>query len=247
MEDFDKKDINEVFDIIRDFISKNPYIKKYGNFEFFIQKAIPAKKYFYSSPKSVEELEGGDEKAKFDYVLRTSQNEHPDIIIVWGNKVLGIECKSLATTTVKFQNLRILPCRKDLDYNSSVPCGYHYCKTKMRGLNKTKIRTFYAFVLYDRDDNDKALSLMLVDGNYINNDYELHLGHKNTKETGFGSYGDGLIRHRKMYIFPHPLTDTGFRGKTILISPAKLSSRKLVQKLIKVDKKHKKHEFFAYV
>lgn len=85
---------------------------------------------------------------------------------------------------------------------------------------------------------------MFVDGNYINNDYELHKSHKNTRETGFGSYGDGMIRNRKMYVFPHPLTDPDIRGKTVIISPTKFVGRKVIRTVERVDKNKVKHLFY---
>ncbi len=62
------------------------------------------------------------------------------------------------------------------------------------------------------------LSLLLVDGNYINRDYGLHQEHRNISRGGFGSYGDGRIRERKMYIFPNPLTDEDLLGSVSLIA-----------------------------
>ncbi len=42
--------------------------------------------------------------------------------------------------------------------------------------------------------------------------------HRNISRGGFGSYGDGRIRERKMYIFPNPLTDGDLVGSVSLIT-----------------------------
>ncbi len=244
MEEIKEISILKIFDTIKIFISNNPYISKFGDFEVLLQKAIPSKKYLYSSPQKVEEIDKGIDKAEYEYTLRASQNEHPDVVVKSGKFLLGIECKTLATTQEKMDNYNALPCRKDLDYNSSVPCGFHYCKSKKPDLNKQKIRTYYAFAIYDREDDNKILSFMFVDGNYINNDYNLHKDHKNIKETGFGSYGDGFIRHRKMYVFPHPLTDEDVKGKTVIITSERFNNRKLIRKVKRIDKKKKSFIFY---
>lgn len=68
------------------------------------------------------------------------------------------------------------------------------------------------------EDESRVLSLLLVDGDYINRDYRLHCEHRNVSRGGFGSYGDGRIRERKMYIFPNPLTDGDLVGTASLIT-----------------------------
>ncbi|MBM4429990.1 MAG: hypothetical protein FJ026_06510 [Chloroflexi bacterium] len=85
-------------------------------------------------------------------------------------------------------------------------------------LRGQQLRLFYALGLYGEiEDESRVLSFLLVDGNYVNRDYRLHEEHLNVSRGGFGSYGDGRIRERKMYIFPNPLTDEDLVGSVSLI------------------------------
>lgn len=47
--------------------------------------------------------------------------------------------------------------------------------------------------------------LVIVDGDFINSDYALVEQHRTDYEP-CGSYGDGRIRHRRMYHFPNPMS-----------------------------------------
>jgi len=61
-------------------------------------------------------------------------------------------------------------------------------------------------------------------------DHDVADKHINIAIKEFGSYGDGFIRNRKMYVFPHPveIDPTGL-GKCRLIVPAtwRLTHRRL--------------------
>jgi len=55
----------------------------------------------------------------------------------------------------------------------------------------------------------------------INADHELADEHLNVAVHGFGSFADGFIRNRKMYVFPHPITiDDDGLGRNRLIVPS---------------------------
>ncbi|MDZ4678868.1 MAG: hypothetical protein SH848_11375 [Saprospiraceae bacterium] len=58
-------------------------------------------------------------------------------------------------------------------------------------------------------DNNSAniVSLIIIDGDFLNYDFDLHKESKysNYTEYNHGSYGEGSIRHRKMYTYPNPL------------------------------------------
>lgn len=51
------------------------------------------------------------------------------------------------------------------------------------------------------------VTLILLDGDFLNYDFELHKASKysNYTEYNHGPYEEGSIRHRKMYTYPNPL------------------------------------------
>ncbi len=54
----------------------------------------------------------------------------------------------------------------------------------------------------------------------INADHALAESHANEAIHGFGSYGDGFIRNRKMYVFPHLFSiDSDAIGRCRLVVP----------------------------
>ena len=110
------------------------------------------------------------------------RNSYPDFRIVKATD--GYEIKGLA-----------YPGRDaSFDSNSQVPTGFH---------NGRKI--YYVFGRYPKDpDGNKypVLDLVICDGDFLNADHEYV--HKNKSVKGFGSYGDIMIRDRKMYVVPTP-------------------------------------------
>jgi len=120
------------------------------------------------------------------------RNSYPDFWVgddVHG-PVEGYEIKSLA-----FANGR--PARKDYDSNSTIPSG-----------RKEGRDVFLVFFLYTGSGADPrpVHSLCIAHGDLINADHDVAAAHVNEGIEGFGSYGDGFIRDRKMYRFPHPFT-----------------------------------------
>ena len=98
----------------------------------------------------------------------------------------------------------------DYDCNSRVPSGHHNGRT-----------VFYVFGRYPKPE-DKAeypvLDLVLCHGDFLNADREYV--HENKSFRGFGSYGDLLVRDRKMYVAPTPFALTeGTAGTATLITP----------------------------
>jgi hypothetical protein len=110
------------------------------------------------------------------------RNSYPDFRIV--SAAEGYEVKGLA-----------YPGREaDYDCNSQVPCGHH---------NGREI--FYLFGRYPATPDGNSypvIDLVLCHGSFLNatDDYT----HKNKSFRGFGSYGDILVRDRKMYVAPTP-------------------------------------------
>lgn len=91
---------------------------------------------------------------------------------------------------------------------------------------------FLAFFLYTGSGADErpVHSISLAHGDLINCAHALADEHLNVAVREFGSFADGFIRNRKMYVFPHPITvDPDGLGVNRLIVPAawKLSDRRL--------------------
>ena len=110
------------------------------------------------------------------------RNTYPDFRIVPVTE--GYEVKGLA-----------YPGRvTDFDSNSQVPTGYHNGRS-----------IYYVFGRYPAkpDSNEYPVTdLVLCHGDFLNADHEYR--HENKSFRGFGSYGDILVRDRKMYVVPTP-------------------------------------------
>lgn len=137
----------------------------------------------------------------------SGRNTYPDFCLVEYTE--GYEIKGLAW-----------PGReRDYDSNSQVPTGYH---------NGRQI--FYVFGRYpadlspyeDQGNGRKqypVVDLVICHGDFLNADHEYI--HKNRSVKGFGTYGDIMIRDRKMYVAPTPFALTeGTTGLMTLIVPA---------------------------
>lgn len=110
------------------------------------------------------------------------RNSYPDFRLVHSPD--GFELKGLA-----------YPGRDaSYDCNSQVPRGEHNGRA-----------VYYVFGRYPKDPDGNRyplLDLVICHGSFLNaeNSYE----HKNKSFRGFGSYGDILVRDRKMYVAPTP-------------------------------------------
>jgi hypothetical protein len=128
-----------------------------------------------------------------------ARNSYPDFKMV--AHTIGFEIKGLQYPG------RVLT----FDCNSQVPIGFH---------NGREI--IYVFGRYPSDPQNPnqypVLDLILCHGDFLNADHEYV--HKNKSIKGFGSYGDIMIRDRKMYVAPTPfaLTD-GTEAQITLIIP----------------------------
>lgn len=128
------------------------------------------------------------------------RNTYPDFSLVAFTE--GYEVKGLA-----------YPGRDaTYDANSQVPTGFH---------NGREI--FYVFGRYPKKpdgDTYPVLDLVICHGDFLNADHSYV--HKNRNVKGFGSYGDIMIRDRKMYVVPTPfrLIDGAAHHHTLIL-PAK--------------------------
>ncbi len=126
------------------------------------------------------------------------RNSYPDFRMV--NYAEGYEVKGLA-----------YPGREtSYDSNSQVPAGRHNGRT-----------IFYVFGCYpEKPDGNTypVLDIVICHGDFLNVDHEYI--HQNKSIRGFGSYGDILIRDRKMYVAPTPFgIATGLAHARTLILP----------------------------
>lgn len=140
----------------------------------------------------------------------SGRNTYPDFTLVEYTE--GYEIKGLAW-----------PGReRDYDSNSQVPTGHH---------NGRQI--FYVFgrypadlsVFVDHGDGRRqypVVDLVLCHGDFLNADHTYV--HKNKSTKGFGTYGDIMIRDRKMYVAPTPFALTeGTTGLMTIIVPEGVS------------------------
>jgi hypothetical protein len=128
-----------------------------------------------------------------------SRNVYPDFRLV--NFAEGYEVKGLE-----------FPGREaTFDANSQVPAGRHRGRT-----------IYYVFGRYppysERTTEYPIIDLVVCHGDFLNADHEYV--HENKSFKGFGTYGDLMVRDRKMYVIPTPfaLVD-GAAGHRTLILP----------------------------
>ena len=125
------------------------------------------------------------------------RNSYPDFRLVQSTE--GYELKGLA-----------YPGRDaTFDSNSQVPVGLHNGRA-----------IFYVFGRYPKrpDGNTyPVIDLVLVHGDFLNAQHEYE--HKNKSIKGFGTYGDLMIRDRKMYVVPTPfrLTEGLAHHRTLIL------------------------------
>ena len=133
-------------------------------------------------------------------VFHSGQLTTPDLVIRDKNTglVIGLEIKKLIQN-----NKGKDPRGMTLDYNSCLPCGKAMVKI---GGDTIIVSCYYLFALLS-PMSDSIITLIILDGDFINYDFELHKEAKysNYTEYSHGPYGEGSVRHRKMYTYPNPL------------------------------------------
>jgi hypothetical protein len=150
------------------------------------------------------------------------RNTYPDFRLVHHPE--GYEVKGLA-----------FPGRSaNYDANSQVPSGTHNGR-----------HVYYVFGRYPKDTQGLSeypvTDLVICHGDFLNADADYV--HQNKSFRGFGSYGDIMVRDRKMYVVPTPFALTaGTVGLSTLIVPASFTpaSGDLVKvgELVRVEVAH---------
>ncbi|WP_293914765.1 hypothetical protein [Deinococcus sp.] len=130
-----------------------------------------------------------------DHYSDVGRNGYPDFVL--SDSAEGYELKGLS-----------LPGRPTIDSNSRFPQAMH------RGR-----QIYYVFGRYPQtSDLSLGLSdLLICHASFIN---ATAADPKNKSFLGYGSYGDLMVRDRKMYVFPLPFyTASGTVGNRTLILP----------------------------
>jgi len=133
-------------------------------------------------------------------VFHSGKLTTPDIVLRHkpSNSILGLEVKKLIQQASGKDSRGLT-----IDYNSCLPCGKALVKI---GNNTVEIPCFYLFALLSNDSSSMVTSI-IMDGDFLNYDFELHKDAKyaNRSEYNHGPYGEGSVRHRRMYTYPNPL------------------------------------------
>lgn len=119
-------------------------------------------------------------------------------------QIVGIEVKKLERTAQGG-----VARASGLDYNTTPPCG----RIRIYDAHgaPVPIRAFYLFICLEPAPTGWRRmiisTLALVDGNALNEDFDLYLGitGEREKRIGLGTFADGADRTRPMLIFGNPL------------------------------------------
>ena len=137
------------------------------------------------------------------------RNTYPDFRLV--ETAEGYEVKGLA-----------FPGRiANYDSNSQVPSGFHNAR-----------EIYYVFGRYPKENlgpDFAVYDLVMCHGDFLNADHTYVHANKNIK--GFGSYGDIMVRDRKMYVAPTPfaLTNGTAREITLILLDSQQADGKLIR------------------
>lgn len=154
------------------------------------------------------------------------RNSYPDVTLT--GSLEGFEIKGLAH-----------PGRvANFDANSNIPTGLHDGRT-----------IYYVFGRYPKETDSNeypVLDLVLCHGDLLNADRDYV--HQNKSVKGFGSYGDIMIRDRKMYVVPTPfalLDGTSFRRTLILPNNIRVQNEQL-KPIARFLRKESEYSLLAY-
>ncbi len=128
-----------------------------------------------------------------ELVQAAAGNGGPELRLAGPQLISGFPARALRRR-LRTQGLAYPGREADYDCNSQVPCGEHNGR-----------QVYYVFGRYPvNPDGNRypVLDLVLCHGSFLNADNTYV--HKNKSFRGFGSYGDILVRDRKMYVAPTP-------------------------------------------
>lgn len=132
------------------------------------------------------------------------------------SQIVGIEVKKIERTEGG-----TVARATGLDFNTTPPCGT--IRVYDAATEPLDIRGFYLFVCLEHlpqvSNHAIVSALAVVDGNVLNDDFELYLSitGERTKRIELGTYSDGVDRARPMLIFANPLGVPEFsRGATLI-------------------------------
>ena len=188
----------------------------------------PLSEYICEKLKSVPGIE----------CLKSSPNVSPDLVVLRPELCSAATREELRSDITRILAIEVKKLQRNprggirrptgLDYNTSPPC--YIVRVYDRRGNPFEIRAFYLFLCEElvepgrEKDKYKVTALVLCDGRALNEDFELYLSavEPRRKEIDLGTYGDGINRHRPMYVFANPLGVPEFDGHATLIhsSPA---------------------------
>lgn len=156
---------------------------------------------------------------------QSGRNTYPDFTVVQFPE--GYEVKGLA-----------YPGREaNYDANSQVPAGFHNGRT-----------IFYVFGRYpSKTDGNQypVIDLVLCHGDFLNAHHEYV--HQNKSVKGFGSYGDIMIRDRKMYVAPTPYAlAAGTTSRRTLIIPEDMPADERLQEVGRLHRVEASHLVVGY-
>lgn len=144
------------------------------------------------------------------------RNSYPDFRLTYVAE--GFELKGLA-----------YPGRDaSYDCNSQPPCG-HYRGRDGRQTPREVYSVFGRYPASPDGNSYPVIDLVICHGSFLNatSDYV----HKNKSFRGFGSYGDILVRDRKMYVAPTPfaLAEGTAHQRTLILPANEAPSARLVK------------------
>ena len=155
---------------------------------------------------------------------QTGRNSFPDFVLP---NAEGYEVKGLAHPG-RYLNY---------DSNSQPPTGAHDGWSPI----------FYVFGRYPKGSGETfpVLDLVICHGDFLNADHEYV--HRNRHVKGFGSYGDIMIRDRKMYVVPTPYALAGgIDGEVTLIVPAEESPPAHLQMVGELERREAQQILLGY-
>lgn len=161
----------------------------------------------------------------------------PDLVIreKGSGIIIGLEIKKL----IQCSNGKD-PRGMTIDYNSTLPCGKAFVKV---GDETRIVSCFYLFALLNAESTH-IISLILLDGDFLNYDFELYKEAKyaNVSEYNHGPYGEGSVRHRRMYTYPNPLNSklSAFYKRMVLVVKKQdyttISDTPIKEQIVRTDK-----------